>query len=366
MLSPLGLIPIPILDVIPILNRLNRARQASLLGVMAVAVERQLPLIPFLEALGDDVGGSWRWRVRTLSHMMRSGTTLADALEAIPGIVPPDVVMSVRVGSESGYLAGALRDAAARLARQSEAASKGLGGTLFYLWTLFGILASIFGFLMVWIVPKFKAIFEGFGVELPPLTMQLIVACDLVASYWYLFVLFMAIPFWIALMTMAELLFPGAGSGWLFFLPARWFQRRRTPPVLRNLAIAVDAGRLLEDVLRDMANRYPDSRLRFRLAPVAQAVAGGSNCWDVLCDARMIGRRDAALLQSSQRAGNLAWALRGTADDMERRSGYRLAAAVELVEPVLLLAAGAVVGTFVVGMFLPLVQLLTQIHSDGP
>lgn len=366
MSSLLGLIPIPLLNAIPILNRLNLARQAALLGVMAVAVERQLPLIPFLEALGDDVGGSWRWRVRTLSHMLRSGTSLADALEAIPGIVPPDVVMSVRVGSESGYLAGALRDASSRLARQSEATSKGLVSTLLYLWTLCGVLASVFGFIMVWIVPKFKAIFESFGVELPPLTVQLIVTCDFIAGYWYLFVLFMAIPFWITLTTTAELLFPGSASGGLFFLPGRWVQRRRTPQVLRNLAIAVDAGRLLEDVLRDMANRYPDSGLRFRLAPVAQSVAGGNNCWDVLCDARMIGRRDAALLQSSQRTGNLSWALRGTADDMERRAGYRLSAAIELVEPVLLLAAGAVVGTFVVGMFLPLVQLLTQIQTDGP
>jgi type II secretory pathway component PulF len=361
---PLGLLPIAVLDVIPALRRLNCARQSALLGVMAVAVERQLPLIPFLEALGDDVGGAWRWRVRTLSPMMRSGTSLADALEAIPGIVPPDVVMAIRVGSESGYLAETLQETSARLAKRCEATSKGVGGTLFYLWTVGGVLASIFGFIMVWIVPKFKAIFEGFGVELPPLTIRLIEFCDFVGAYWYLFLFALAIPFWIALMGMAELLIPGAGAGGLFFLPSRWFRGRRVPHVLRNLAIAVDAGRLLEDVLRDMSTRYPDTHLRFRLAPVAQAVAGGSNCWDVLCGAGMIGRRDAALLQSSQRAGNLAWALRGTADDIERRASYRMAAAVELLEPVMLLAAGGVVGTFVVGMFLPLVQLLAQIQYE--
>lgn len=364
MSSPLGLIPIAILDLIPILRRLTLSRQSALLGVMAVAVERQLPLIPFLESLGDDVGGSWRWRVRTLTHMMRSGTSLADALEAIPGIVPPDVVMSVRVGSESGYLAGALRDASIQLARKSELTQKGVGGTLFYLWALFGVLTLIFSFIMVWIIPKFKAIFENFAVELPPLTVHLIETSDWIANYWYLFVGFLVIPFWIVLMSMAELLFPGSGAGGLFFLPGRWIERRRSPQVLRNLAIAVDAGRLLEDVLRDMAARYPDARLRTRLIPVAHAVACGDSCWETLHFAGMIGRRDAALLQSSQRAGNLAWALRGTADGMERRSSYRLAALAEVVEPLLLMAAGLVVGTFVVGMFLPLVHLLTQIRYD--
>ncbi|MBT6495352.1 MAG: hypothetical protein HOL01_12445, partial [Planctomycetaceae bacterium] len=74
-----------------------------------------------------------------------------------------------------------------------------------------------------------------------------------------------------------------------------------------------------------------------------------------------ISRRETALLSAAERAGNLDWALRRTADNVDSRISFRFNALVEFVRPVLMLLYAGVVGTVVVGLFMPLVKLLNDL-----
>ena len=56
-----------------LLFRARSARQATLLWTLAVAVEKHVALVPFLEALADEAGGRWRWKLRT-SEESSTGT----------------------------------------------------------------------------------------------------------------------------------------------------------------------------------------------------------------------------------------------------------------------------------------------------
>src|SRR5262249_59236252 len=151
-------------------GRARATRQATLLRTLAIAVDRQLPLVPFLEALSDEAGGRWRWKVKGLADLIAAGVSIPDALEAMPGILPGDSVALVRVGARTGNLTGALREAAAQARRRSETTGMRSQGTLLYACLLFLLLRIISSFIMIWIIPKFKAIFEGFDVRLPAVT----------------------------------------------------------------------------------------------------------------------------------------------------------------------------------------------------
>ena len=98
-----------VFDVLGWLHRARAARQSALLSVLAIATEKQLPLTPILDAFADDSRFGWRHQVHDLSDMLQAGTSLADALEAVHGLLPPDVVRAARVGAESGTLAAALK-----------------------------------------------------------------------------------------------------------------------------------------------------------------------------------------------------------------------------------------------------------------
>ena len=66
----------------------------------------------------------------------------------------------------------------------------------------------------------------------------------------------------------------------------------------------------------------------------------------------------AAVLGAAERADNLAWALEEMADSAIRRQAYRLQLALHCLYPVAVLLIGFVVAFFVIGLFLPLVELI--------
>lgn len=340
--------------------RSQAARRATLLATMAAAVERQFPLAPFLEALADEAGGRWRWKVRGLADLLSNGVSIPDALEAIPGILPADAVGLVRIGARSGNMSGALREAAALARRRSEHAGMQFQGTFFYLCVLFFVLVLIGSFIMIWIVPKFKAIFDGFDVKLPPLTEAVISVCDFAGAFWFLIILFpvFILGAWLAMAASLEAM--GWGPAWsrpMEFTTDLW-PRFKTPNILRCLSVVIDAGRPLAEALSSMAAWHPDQSLRFRVAPVTAAVTAGDDCWLSLRNARLLRAGEATLLEAAQRTGNLAWALRGMADGIERRAEYRYQLVIEFLHPALIVVVGTIIGSFCVGIFLPLITLV--------
>lgn len=344
-----------------LLFRARAARQATLLWTLAVAVEKRVALVPFLEALADEAGGRWRRRMRGLADLLNAGVSIPDALEAVPGLLPADTLMLIRIGSESGQLGPALREAATQFSRRSESARPPTGSSLFYLCGLAFVLLSIVSFVMYWIVPKFRAIFDGFEIQLPQLTQWLIFSTDF--AFTYLLILGpVALVSMLALLAVSfELMgLGGGGSGpsrWM----TRWFARLQAPLVLRSLSLGVDGARPIHAPLTTLATRHPDAQLRRRMAQVDEQISRGLSCWQSLLAVGMLRGGETVLLDAAERVGNLGWALRGVAESIERRSEHRMRIIVELLRPVGILVMGLAVGVFVVAMFLPLIEMIVRL-----
>src|SRR5438309_1506129 len=101
-------------------GRAEATRQATLLRTLAIAVEKQYPVVNFLEALADEAQGRWGWKVRGLADLIAAGVAIPDALEASRGVLPEDTMALIRVGAQTGNMSGALREAAILARRQGE------------------------------------------------------------------------------------------------------------------------------------------------------------------------------------------------------------------------------------------------------
>jgi type II secretory pathway component PulF len=144
----------------------------------------------------------------------------------------------------------------------------------------------------------------------------------------------------------------------LRFLGDRVFRGRRTADLLRILAVATEHRQPITAAMERLAQVYPSRMMRRRLAPAASAVAAGRDWRDALHDARFISQAEQSLLQTAERAGNLPWALRSVARRLEKRAVYRLAAAVQVLYPVLIVLLGSLVAFVMVSLFVPLVKLI--------
>jgi type II secretory pathway component PulF len=347
-------------------GRARAAQQATLLWTLSAAVDRHIPLVPFLEALSEEAGGRWRYKLRGLADLLNSGVSIPDALEAVSNILPEDTLVTIRVGAESGQLGPALRDAASQFSRRSDAPRAVAGSSIVYFCALGFAMLNIVAFVMYWIIPKFKSIFDGFDIDLPELTVTLIRSANFAVNYFYLIFPATIIAILASAAVAIEFMQLAQGMGSSSTL-SRWFPQFRTPTLLRSLGLAVDGARSFHETLELLLIRHPSLSIRRRLSSVEQAVSQGYGCWESLHSAGFLGRRDAALLATAERVGNLSWALRGVADSIERRTAQRARVIAEFIRPIALLIAGAIVGVFVVGMFIPVVKVILEMPIErGP
>lgn len=353
---PLGGAVAAILLVIVAHARWDRDR--SLLQLLTIAVERRFPLADELEASAGALDRQSAVPLLAMAEELRAGGSLPDVLAAHPRVIPPSVALAARVGEQTGTLAASLRTATDSVTEQRWQASRiaYLGSVVTYLWIAAIVFVGIFGFCMYYIVPKHKAILDDFGMALPSATILIIRVSDFVVETWFL-----TVPLGLALLAASVMAVECYRRGWsTLSLPwlTRWWPRLDTPDILRNLSRTVETGTPLPGVLQTLADYHHRPHIRERLKTARELVERGGDVWSALQTAGLLEEPEAQLLQSAGRAGNLPWALRDLADRQDRRRTERLIAWGEILRPWPVLLLGLAAAVFVLGMFLPLIDVI--------
>jgi general secretion pathway protein F len=337
----------------------RRAAQASLLWLLAITIEKGLPLEDELESYSDGLTGRERRDVVYLAEILRAGDSLPDALAFIPGIIPRPAVTAAHVGLASGRLAEALRDAAVRheTGWQPHKSPHILFlGTVLYAGGIGLSAMSILFFLMYWIIPKYKKIFEDFEVELPESTQNLIAGSDVLYEW-------TPAPVLLAMALAGLLVLIGIASvrGWSeyrFDWLGPWLTRFDLPGVLRNLALVTSAGLPVEQGLQTLVREHSRRNIRRRASQALAYCREGEDPWQALRRAGLVRPAEEELLRSAQAGGNVPWVLRELADAIAARYWFRWAATVEVLQPAAVLVLGAIVLVVCVGFFAPLLELI--------
>ncbi|MCA9075144.1 MAG: type II secretion system F family protein [Planctomycetaceae bacterium] len=338
----------------------RRSRESHFLWTLALAVENDLPLPEEIDAFAVPLWRRTRRRYRRLAERLREGRSLMDGLE-LGGVLPSSVVAELRAAQAAGTLPIALRAVAARQTDTllNNRFNGSIAITSVYVWTVLATVFAIVGFLMYWIVPKFKEIFNDFGVTLPSWTTHMIRFADWFLDYFYLSMTFLSLPILVAI---GATVVGVVGWGNLNYpLLMRWFPRWDAPGLLRGLAYAVDAKRPLSETLEEMAEHHRRSDVTERLLRMQQLLDGGESLSTVLLQEGYVKPVEAEALSAAARAGNLNWALQTLAESMERTGWHRTQFWLELLKPAAVMLVGCVVMYFVIGFFLPLVKLINEL-----
>ena len=335
----------------------KRARESQLLWALALSVKNGRTLSAEIRRHARAWGGFHACRLKELATYLESGRDLGFALQMTPGILPGHCVSDIRAAVESGTLSEELSDIAAGHVASMRERYNGGSPVQFIMQgvSYMTVCVGVLSFLMYWIIPKFKAIFEGFGTELPPLTEVLIAVSDVCVAYGYLFM-------WVFI--------PLGFIGWQDW---RGWQNLRLPifswfypafdsaGILRHLAHAIDRGRPLADAVRAVANTHFRPTVQEAMARIYVDVESGNDPWSQFRRRRFLTTRDLAVIETAQQAGNLTWALREVASLREHRLRYRMALLTQLFRPVVILGVACIVGFICIAMFMPLIKLVNDL-----
>ena len=328
------------------------ARRATV-RMMGLAAERGLPIGPTVSHSAAVGGGRIRRAALRLAEDLDAGVPFATALERHRGAVPRDTIAYAVAGEAVDDPTAALfeTDHEDRIDQLWFATLDRVA----YLFAVGLAMLMILTFVMIWIVPEFQKMFYEFDLSLAPMTLTLIGISDWCVNYWFL-PAFPICCFFLLLLVLAVMYVIGIPVlrpflDWLF-------RSRHQAVVLRALALLVERGRPLADGLLRLAERYPAPSMARRLRRAADDVVVGE-AWTVAFERHgLIRGSDRAVLESAQAANNLDWAMRVTADRIERRQSNRWEVLVQIVYPCCILALAAASGFIVIALFIPLVQLI--------
>ncbi len=374
--AALGVAPMHLLSVTPL--RANTGRRLSLARrpafdlrlfsqELAVLLQAGIPLLEALQTLREKDGpaptrGQPGSALDTVIAELRDGLSISAALACAPEAFDPLFIALVAASERSGQLAETLRDHAAYLRWSGELKAR-LRAALVYPLLLLAAGGAVILFLLLYVLPRFAGVFDGLGRELPMASRWLIDLGVLAATH-PLASLGLALGLPLAVLLAARLPASRAlGARWLWRSPGLGPRLRLVAlaRLYRALSLTLAAG-----VPAPAALRLVDGVLAAPLRPALQRVLQGVNT----------GQRLSQCMQDEGLATPVAWRMlrvgesSGEVPEMLARAAAfhdeqiaRLSDLVtRLVNPVLMLVMGVVIGGIVVLMYLPIFTLMEQVQ----
>jgi general secretion pathway protein F len=289
---------------------------------------------------------------------LNEGTAFAKSLEAHPKVFPPLFVNMVAAGEASGTLDAVLERLADFMENQARLKGK-VVATLAYpvLMTLIG--AVLVSFLMVAVVPKVTSIFENLGQALPWYTRLLIFVSDIIAGYWWL------------------ILISSFGGSWAFrrwiktdkgrykwdSMSLRWpiFGRLNRLVAMarfsRTLATLLASGVPLLKAMEISRNVLGNARLQTVVAEAIGSIREGESIADPLKRSGQFPPMVTHMIAVGEKTGQLEAMLDNVSRAYEADVETRVQALTSLLEPLMIVILGGIVGFIAMAILMPLIQM---------
>ena len=355
--SSLGLFFVLIAAVLPYVVLYLRGRQAELFWWLALTIRNRLDPAAELAAFADTRWGKSRERLRGAAASIRGGEPIVDAL-LMHRLLGGGEIVELRIAEAAGRLEEGFRTCAERYSSSGGIAALAIraNGALVWLWTMTAMIAAVLGFLSYNILPKYKAIFADYGMELPQATRRMVgfsghSGAEMAAMYLSLFV----ITGWLVLGS-AVLCVGWRNLQWPWL--QQMFPRRDAPVVMQYLTYLIRAGWPVPQAVQKVADEALRDDLRERLNRVNVHLEAGDDLGAGLQREGYLRSAEAAALSAGERAGHLAFALESLSESLDRQRVFRFQGVVELLKPLFLLMLAALVAVTAVAMFIPVVRLI--------
>ncbi|MBL7031594.1 MAG: type II secretion system F family protein [Nitrospira sp.] len=324
---------------------------SSITRRLSILVTSSVPLIEAISAISGEHKGEWRNVLTDIKDRLAGGSTLARAMEAYPGIFPESYTGMVAAGESSGKLADVLQKLADFLEKEITIKNK-VRTALVYPSFMACLSVLIVFFLFIFVIPKITKVFEDTSTSLPFITMMLIWISTFFKNFW-----------WVLLLT--------AGGVWAQYRNIMETRRELIDSVLlkeplgilmelymlrftMTIGFLLSGGLQILNAMQLTAKSIGNAVLEKKVLSAQEKVSQGTSL------AASLEGFPPTLLQiiaTGEKTGKLHEVLLKTAESYEAEFDRKLQRVISLLEPVLILTMGLVVGFIVVAVLLPIFEM---------
>jgi len=347
-------------------RRISSAESEDFLRSLASLLAAGVPLSRALDLLAREAArpaAAERWRA--LRDRVVDGQSLAAAMERAGGAFSEAQTAMVEAGETGGFLDVVLGQIADFMARERDLKARALTAAI-YPAVLFALAAGVVSLLMVFFIPRFQRMFEGFDAPLPLLTRAIIGTSRGLRSYGLWLVAGAALGIGALRRGFRDETRRRALERRLLMAPVAGDLARRiaVSRFCRMLGALLAAGVPLLQALRAARRSLGYRTLADLLDGALDAVQKGESLSAALGrggDA-LLSRSTLEMISVAEESGRLDRELTRIADEMERALDRRMRTAVALAEPALLFLIAVLIGVIFIGMVLPIFTLQEYIR----
>ena len=343
--------------------RMNRSRSlrqlASFSRQLQVMLTAGTPLVEALNVAARQ-GKDPRWAgiITRVHNHVEEGAPLSDAMAQHPNQFDPITRSLVAAGESTGRLDDMLARIAAMSQKQAQL-RRAIISALIYPTLLFTVAGSVVIMLLTVVLPRFAGIFEMLDVPLPPTTKLLMLASDALRGYWWAFILvagaavasvwyFLSQPAGERAVGVAMVRLPLIGPLSRSLISAR---------IVRVLGALLEGQVPLLDAMRLTRESAGNHLYADLIAEAEDAATRGEALSNSLARSDLISPTITEAIRSSETSGQLGPLLRNLAEYMDEDNDALVRSLPSMIEPIILILLGVLVGFVAISLFMPLFDL---------
>ncbi|MCM2479947.1 type II secretion system F family protein [Serpentinimonas maccroryi] len=327
---------------------------------LATMMKAGVPLLQSFDIVGR---GNPNPSVNKLLNQVRTdvetGTSLSAAFRKHPLYFNALYCNLVEAGEAAGILEELL-DRLATYMEKTEAIKSKVKSALMYPTAVIVVAFVVVVVIMIFVIPAFEEVFDSFGADLPAPTLLVIAISDFFVAYWWI-------------------VFGALGGGLYFFMQA-WKRNLKVQRVMdrvllklpvfgtlvekstvarwtRTLSTMFAAGVPLVEALDSVGGASGNSLYADATTQIQREVATGTSLTMAMNNARIFPSMVLQMTAIGEESGSLDHMLGKAADFYEQEVDDMVAGLSSLMEPIIIVVLGTIIGGIVVSMYLPIFQL---------
>jgi type IV pilus assembly protein PilC len=327
---------------------------------LATMMKAGVPLLQSFDIVGrGNPNGSVTKLLNDVRTDVETGTSLSGAFRKYPMYFNALYCNLVEAGEAAGILESLL-DRLAVYMEKTEAIKSKIKSALMYPASVVVVAFVVVAVIMIFVIPAFKEVFSSFGADLPAPTLIVMAISEFFVAYWWL-------------------IFGGVGGGIYFFLQA-WKRSEKMQKVMdrlllkmpvfgtlieksviarwtRTLSTMFAAGVPLVEALDSVGGASGNSLYADATEKIQQEVSTGTSLTAAMGNANLFPTMVLQMCAIGEESGSVDHMLGKAADFYEAEVDEMVAGLSSLMEPIIIVFLGTLIGGIVVSMYLPIFKL---------
>ena len=330
----------------------------------ATMIDAGLPLIQCLDILGaQQENKTFQKTIKDIKSSIEGGSTFAAALKKHPDTFDSLYSNLVAAGEVGGMLDAIL----ARLATYIEKAEKLKGrvkGAMIYPIVVMSVAAGAVAILLLFVIPVFAKMFSDVGAALPAPTQFVMDLSSFLKHYiFYIIIGIIAVYF-----AVRSYYHTGNGKlvidGLLLKMPVFGdiIRKNAVARFTRTLSTMISSGVPIMDGLEIVARTSGNQVVENAIMKARESIAAGKTIAEPLGQTKVFPGMVVQMISVGEATGNMDAMLSKIADFYDEEVDSAVAAMTSLIEPLLIVFLGVIIGGLVVAMYLPIFKIASTIH----